>query len=250
MIKLFLRRVWKNKIYWRAVLSALVLLLCSVIYTEPTTGESFTFLSLFYYEDMQARLGYGAVSLRDIFMGYNVSNYLWMFAPIIVGIPCVLNQRTERFVLFRGSKNGYFMSKYISNLVLGGGILVLAQVLFIFVGMGLVQYLNIVKQMDITSEPFWDSYMAQHLWDVFCDGVLNTIPGILLAEFIRNKYLILCVPFVWNYLLNMFLMSWIPFEIRQILLPEENPLVFAAVLLACGIMIKVVAERRCDCGQK
>lgn len=250
MIKLFLRRVWKNKIYWRAVLSALVLLLCSVIYTEPTTGESFTFLSLFYHEDMQARLGYGAVSLRDIFMGYNVSNYLWMFAPIIVGIPCVLNQRTERFVLFRGSKNGYFMSKYISNLVLGGGILVLAQVLFIFVGMGLVQYLNIVKQMDITSEPFWDSYMAQHLWDVFCDGVLNTIPGILLAEFIRNKYLILCVPFVWNYLLNMFLMRWIPFEVRQVILPEENPLVYAVVLLACGIMIKNVAERRCDCGQK
>ena len=250
MIRLFIRRVWNNKIYWLAVLSAVVLLLCSVIYAEPTTGEAFTFLSLFYHEDMQARLGYGAVSLRAIFMGYNVSNYLWMFAPIIVGIPCVLNQRTERFVLFRGSKNGYFISKYVSNLLLGGAILVLAQIIFIFVGMGLVQYLTVVKQIDITPEPFWDSYMAQHLWDVFCDGVMNTIPGILLAEFIRNKYLILCVPFVWNYLVNIFLMSWIPFEIRQILLPGENPIVYAVVLLACGIMIKVVAERRCDCGQK
>lgn len=250
MIRLFLRRVWKNKIYWLAVLSALVLLLCSVIYTDSSTGETFTFLSLFYNEDMQSRLGYGAVSLRGIFMGYNLNNYLWMFAPIIVGIPCVLNQRTERFVLFRGSKNGYFLCKYISNLVLGGGILVLAQVLFVFVGMGLVQYLIIIKKMNITPEPLWDSYMAQHLWDIFCDGVLNTIPGILLAEFIRNKYLILCVPFVWNYLVSMFLLSWVPLKVRQVLLPEENPIAYAMLLLACGALIKVVAERRCDCGQK
>ena len=162
----------------------------------------------------------------------------------------MLNQRTERFVLFRGSKNGYFLSKYVSNLVLGGAILVLAQAIFIFTGSGLVQYLTIVKQMDITPEPFWDNYMLKYLWDIFCDGVLNTIPGILLAEFIRNKYLILCVPFVWNYFVNMLLMSWISLEVRQIILPEENPIIFAVVLFACGILIKVVAERRCDCGQK
>ena len=250
MIRLFLKRICKNKIYWLAVLSALVLLLCSVIYTDPTTGETFTFLSLFYNEDMQSRLGYGSISFRNIFMGYNLYNYLWMFAPIIVGIPCVLNQRTERFVLFRGSKNGYFFSKYVSNLVLGGAIMVLAQMLFMFIGMGLMQYLTIVKQMEITPEPLWDTYMAQRLWDIFCDSVLQTIPGILLAEFIRNKYLILCVPFVWKYLMDMFVMSWIPFEVQMKILPEENPVVFAGVLLACGILIKVVAERRCDCGQK
>ena len=250
MIRLFLRRVYKNKIYWLAVLSAFVLLLCSVIYTEPTTGESFTYLSLFYNEDMQSRMTYGAISLKGIFLGYNLNNYLWMFAPIIVGVPCVLNQRTERFVLFRGSKNRYFLSKYVSNLVLGGTILVLAQVIFILTGTVLVQYLTVIKQLDITPEPFWDSYMAQCLWDIFCDGVVYTIPGILLAEFIRNKYLILCIPFVWSYFVNMFLMSWIPLEIRQMILPEENPIMFAVVLVACGIFIKAVAERRCDCGQK
>ena len=211
---------------------------------------SFTYLSLFYSEDMQNCLTYGAISLKGIFLGYNLNNYLWMFAPIIVGISCVLNQRTERFVLFRGSKNGYFLYKYVSNLVLGGAILVLAQVIFVFSGVGLMQYLTYVKQMDIIPEPFWDSYMAQYLWDIFCNGVLNTIPGILLAEFIHNKYLILCVPFVWSYLMNMFVLSWIPLEVRQMIMPEENPLVFVAVLLACGILIKIVAERRCDCGQK
>ena len=250
MIRLFITRIWKNPIYWLAVLSALVLLLCSVIYTEPATGESFTFLSLFYNEDMQGHLGYGAISLKGIFLGYNLANYLWMFAPIIVGVPCVLNQRTERFVLFRGSKNGYFISKYVSNLVLGGAILVLAQVIFILIGMGLVQYLAVIKQMDLVTVPLWDVYMMNHMWDIFCDGVLNAIPGILLAEFIRNKYLILCVPFVWNYLMNMFVLSWIPFELHQMILPKENPIAYAVVLLASGILIRMVAERRCDCGQK
>lgn len=238
MIRLFFKRVLKNKIYWLAVLSALVLLLCSVIYTEPTSGEQFTFLTLFYNEDMQNRLQYGGISIRDILMGYGAANYLGMFTPIIVGIPCVLNQKTERFMLFRGSKNGYFLSKYISNLVLGGGILVVAHLLFALVGIRLAQ------------EQIWDIYMAQRFWDVFCDGVLNAIPGILLAEFIRNKYMILCIPFVWSYFFNMFVISLIPYELRQYILPDENLILFAVTILACGILIKFNVERRCDCGQK
>lgn len=241
MIRLFLRRVLKNKIYWLAVFSALILLLCSVIYTEPATGEAFTFLSLFYHADMQKYLQYGMLSLKDIWMGYQLQNYLGMFTPIIVGIPCVLNQRTERFVLFRGSKTSYFLSKYIANIVLGGGILVLAQALFVLIGLGLVQWFGIVEQTPIAFETFLD---------IFCDGVLHAIPGIALAEIIRNKYLILCLPFVWNYFIDMFLIGWIPFEFQKYMLPEQNPIVFAGILLVCGLFIKAVAERRCDCGQK
>lgn len=250
MIRLFLRRIWKNKIYWLAVVSALILLLCSVIYTDPATGESFTFLALFYDANMQNYLQYGILSLRDIWMGYQVHNYLGMFAPIIVGIPCILNQRTERFVLFRGSKNGYFFSKYLSNLVLGGGILVLAQLLFVLVGIGLIQWLALVKQMSIYVESFFDVYMAKRFWDIFCEGVCDVLLGIVLAEFIRSKYLILCVPFVWKYLMELFVIGWIPFEMRRYVLPQENGIVLTGIVLASGVLVKAVAERRCDCGQK
>ena len=250
MIRLLVKRTIKNKIYWLAILSALGLLLCSIVYTDPMTGESFTFLTLFYKEEMQQYLQYGSISIQGIVMGYGVQNYLWMFAPIIVGIPCVLNQRTERFVLFRSSKNGYFLSKYISNLLLGGSILLTAQIIFALIGMALERW--IISQTDVLSEPMimLNIYMAKRLWEVFCDGVMHAIPGILLAEVIRNKYLILCIPFVWNYFFSMFVRRLIPFAVQQYLLPENNPVALLVEILWCGIFIKWVAERRCDCGQK
>lgn len=250
MIRLFLRRVFRNKIYWLAVFSALVLLLCSLVYTDPATGERFTFLSLFYDVEMQNYLQYDILSLKNILMGYQIHNYLGMFAPIIVGIPCILNQRIERFVLFRGSKNGYFFSKYVSNLMLGGGILVLAQVLFLFTGIALVQWLALVKQLPVYVESFWDIYMAKRFWNIFCEGVCDALLGIVLAEFIRSKYLILCVPFVCKYFMELFVIGQMPFEMQQLVLPQKNGIVLAGAVLAGGGLVKVVAERRCDCGQK
>lgn len=66
MIRLLVKRTIKNKIYWLAILSALGLLLCSIVYTDPMTGESFTFLTLFYNEEMQQYLQYGSISMQEI----------------------------------------------------------------------------------------------------------------------------------------------------------------------------------------
>ena len=236
--------------YWLAILSALGLLLCSIVYTDPMTGESFTFLALFYNEEMQQYLQYGTISVQGLVMGYGAQNYLWMFAPIIVGIPCVLNQQTERFVLFRSSKNRYFLSKYISNLLLGGSILLIAQIVFMLIGMVLEK--SILSQADVSLPSMMrvDVSLIKRFGEVFCDGIMHVVPGILLAEVIRNKYLILCIPFVWNYFFRMFVRSLIPFALQQYLLPEYNSVALLVEVLWCGIFIKWMAERRCDCGQK
>lgn len=264
MIRLFSKRVLSNKIYWLAVLSALILLLCSVIYNDPSSGQKYTFLSLFYAEEMQMLLQYGRLSIPKMLSGYGISNYVWMFCPIIVGIPCVLNQKTERFMLFRGSKNGYFLSKYISNLVLGGGILVVAYLLFAVAGTGVIHCVAATADVSFTQETIWDVYLVQKLVSVFCEGMVNALPGILLAEFLQNKYLILCIPFVWSYFISTFAGSIIPSEIWRyispssygVLLYHEPPEMLSSVfilvveILACGILIKCNVERRCDCGQK
>ena len=228
----------KNKIYWLAILSALVLLLCSVIYTDPLSGQKYTFLSLFYVEDMQMLLQYGELSMHDILMEYGISNYLYMFCPIIVGIPCILTQKVERFELFRTSKNRYFLYKYVSNLVLGGCIMLTAHLLFDFVGTALAYVIAAMAETPFAQISIWDSYLAQKLVSVFCEGMRNALPGILLAEFLRNKYLILCIPFVWNYFVTMFVGS------------SSSILLLVVEILAGGFLIKFTVERRCDCGQK
>lgn len=250
MNELFLRRVAINKIYWLSIMAAFLLLLCSIVHTDVMSGEKYTFLSLFYNEAAKEALQYGQISIKGILIGRDTS-YLWMFCPIIVGIPCVLTQKVERFVLFRISKNNYFFSKYISNLLLGGFIMLGAYLLFAFVG------------TLVTEEIIWDLYLARKLLSVFCWGMINTIFGIVLSEFMRNKYLILCIPFVLNYFLCNFLGTIVPYDIWKYVSPDNYQIlflheeqrmvsstgIFAFLILACGVLIKVTMERRCDCGQ-
>lgn len=248
---LFFKRVISNKIFGLSVMAALLLLVCSIVYTDDFTGETYTFLSLFYDKVSQEALKNGQISLSRIFMGYDTS-YLWMFSPIIVGVPCVLTKKIERFVLFRSSKNQYYLAKYFTNLFLGGSILLLAYLEFLFL------------VMILEPEFVWSMYLVRKLLSVFCWGVLSAVSSIVLSEFIENKYLILCVPFVLNYFMCMFLGNIIPNEVYeyispytyQILFLYDNQKIFAcsAILLgmiaACAFVIKISFERRCDCGQK
>lgn len=247
---LFFKRVFLNKDYWLSVMAALLLLLCSVIYTDSLTGEKYTFISLFYDETVQEQLKYGLISMSNILLGYD-KGYLWMFCPIIVGIPCVMSRKTERLVLFRTGKNKYFLSKYFSNLFAGGLIMLMAYVIYALVAMNMVE------------ESIWNIYLVKKLLSVFCWGVVSAVPSIILSEFVRNKYLILCIPFVINYFVNMFIGRIIPPEILkymspnsyQILFLNENELIvsnvviMAALIVACAVIKKLSMERRCDCGQ-
>lgn len=264
MSKFFLRRVFKNKIYWLAVFSALVLLLCSVIYIDPTSGQRYTIFSVFCVEEIKTLIQYGSISIKDILMGYGAQNYLWMFCPIIVGIPCILTQKLERFALFRSNKNRYFLYRYISNMISGGVIMVMAHLLFVLISVIIIQGINLWIDTSFMQEKIFDFYLVQKLVSVFFQGIVNALPGILLAEFIRNKYLILCIPFVWNYFISMFgrtlftneIWSYISPSNYAMLLYLEQPRMITSIvlliveILACGFIIKFNVERRCDCGQR
>ncbi len=237
--------------YWLAVLVTVALLLCSIVYTDNLTGHKYTFASLFYDRVAMTALENGEISIYNILLGYDTS-YLWMFCPIIVGIACVLTGRTERFVLFRMSKLKYVFTRYISNLVASGFIVVIAY--FVYMTLGMV----------LAGESMWDMYLARKLLSVFVWGIINSIVGLVLMEFVHNKYLILCIPFVINYFMNMFTWDMLPYTLRSVILTSNYQLIFlydgktiiysmiflGTVIVACGVLKGIVIERRCDCGQQ
>lgn len=87
-------------------MAALVLLLCCTIYINPENGQKYLFISAFYDNFIIERLG--IIDLKSIFLGYD-KGYLWMFASIIVNFPCLINQKTERFLIFRTGKTDIFL---------------------------------------------------------------------------------------------------------------------------------------------
>lgn len=245
----FLKRIFFNKAFWLSVATASLLLFCSVVYTDIESGQQYLFLSLFYDKVSIEALECGMISPGGVFLG-NDTSYLWMFCPIIVGIPCVIVKKTERFALFRISKNRYFLSKYFSSVISGGAILFFAYLIFGLVCNGM------------SDESILNIYFAKKLLSVFIWGITASIPATILSEFVRSKYLILCIPFVINYFLNIFLYRFIPEGIREYVMPDsfvtlflrENRvikgcLIYAAIIiLGCALLKKVIAERRCDIG--
>lgn len=245
----FIKRIILNKAFWLSVAIASLLLLCSIVYTDIDSGQQYLFISLFYDKASMQALEYGFISLGDIFLGYD-SSYLWMFCPIIVGIPCVIVKKTERFALFRTTKNKYFLSKYFSAIIAGGAIMFFAYLIFGLVCNGM------------SKESILNIYFIKKLLSVFIWGITASIPATILSEFVRSKYLILCIPFVINYFLNIFLYRFIPEGIREYVMPDsfvtlflrENRvikgcLIYAAIIIfGCALLKKVIAERRCDIG--
>ena len=248
---LFLKRIFTSKTYWLSVMAAILLLLCSIVYIEPFTGEKYTFVSLFYDATVKEALECGSISMNGIILGYDTS-YLWMFCPIIVGIPCVILNKTERFVLFRTSKNKYLFSKYLSSLFSSGLIILVAYIVF-----GSLS-------MMVAKENMWDEYLARKLLSVFCLGVISALPSLALSEFVRNKYLILCIPFVLNYFMYTFLGNIISYDISKYIAPNTYQILFLhdkdmvipcsvilfVLILACAVLKKLLMEGRCDCGQQ
>ncbi len=247
---IFLKRIFTNKIYWLSAMAAILLLFCSEIYVDTFTGGSYTFWSLFYDETMRKMVANGSISMQNILLGYD-NSYLWMFCPIIVSIPCVLINKTERFVLFRSSKTKYSLSKYFLSVFSGGFILVIAYMVYS------------VIWMVFAGESMWDLMFLRKIFSVLLWGIISTIPGVVLTEFVQNKYLILCIPFVLNYFMYMFIGNFIERSIYTYINPSTYQILFLydkhtiiigvsiiMLLLVIGAVFKrFMMERRCDCGR-
>ena len=247
---LFLKRIFTNRIYWLSVMAAILLLLCSTVYKEPLTGKEYIFFSAFYEPVVKEAIENGMISISSIITGFDTS-YLWMFCPIIVGIPCVIINRTERFIMFRTSKKRYIFSKYFSNLLASGLIMPMAYIVFGCLG------------LIVTDESICNELFIKKVLSVFCLGVISTLPSIVQSEFVRNKYLILCIPFVFNYFMYIFLGNIIPYEVGKYIYPSTYQILFlyekemvipcVAIIIVmvgvCGLLKKYMMERRCDCGQ-
>jgi hypothetical protein len=100
---------------------------------------------------------------------------------------------------------------------------------------------------------------------IFVFGMTTVVLPFAVSAFIRNKYLVICVPFMMNYFLTVFLekMYGIAPKLASIMLPTNPAELFRFNLerahwillywLGCVIVTLilhyVLLSRRCDCGE-
>ena len=264
-------------------------LLCTVIifgllftchvYFDNFTGKT--------YSTMECIMKFSREQMRENaeFSSYQIvmrssGGFFQMFIPIIASFPFIPNFCTERtsglmrFTISRMGKYRYYIVKFISAL-LGGGFATSIGYLFYIVVIywyfpGYSSY-HIVIENELTM-------LIKAVIRVFFFGVVSTLPAFLFASFIKNKYLVTCIPFTLLYLYNIWITkmennatvnwneTWI--DLANILSPKTLSLfpyivyqgsvsynIMYSYLLHFGFLIVgflffvIIMNRRWDCGE-
>lgn len=161
-----------------------------------------------------------------------------MFLPVIAAfafVTIVCDERESKAVrntVFRSSRTGYYASRFVMICLSGGIAVLLGFALFAGV-IGVTfpdinQYsLELQEQIRNSlgylgpdfSEPHLFFLIGQKFLVMFLYGFVSAAPAALLTSILRNKYLILCIPFFMKYVCTQICEKLI----SQALVNRESP---------------------------
>lgn len=222
----------KSAGFLAAVIVTFLLCFTENVYVDRTTARSYSvFESLFELDRQIMYRDDGFCSLM-IFKN-SLTGYSAMFLPILASFPFAVSQSAERnsgnirFSIFRAKRMKYYFSKFICGVISGG--------LGIMLGVMLFGIFSVTAFPGIQHYPDLDlSYYAPNgvfaevmkkLLSAFIYGCVSTFPAFFISSFCRNRYIILCVPFLTRFIrqtaINKILSNTRDSEIYQMVFPFE-----------------------------
>lgn len=202
--------------FWVCAGFTVMLCFSANIYTDVIKNDRysvFSALRTFDREFMLTDTSFCAFSVIQC----AVSGWLSLFIPIIAAfafIPLVCDEyeaKSVRFEIFRAGKRGFHLSRFLTALICGGlavtaGFAMFSLLAFLlFPGIG--DYDPMQREMLLESLSFTFPEISSGLTlpimkmigSVFLYGAVSAVPAIALTALIRNKYLVLCIPFFLKY---------------------------------------------------
>lgn len=276
--------LWKTIGNFGFAISILItfgLLFTTQVYTDASTGKTYNVIEAFSLLDQEIAKTEPAFA-STLILQNTLSSYFVMFIPIIAAFPFILNFCAERnsglirFTIQRTGKFRYYTAKFLSS-IFGGGFSVLLGYLLFFLVItivfpSIIDY-NLPKEILTlyTGSNVTIRILLSNI-GIFLYGCFSTVPAFLLASFVKNRYLIACVPFMIIYLYSSSLtklmydgivtqnqklidlaITFKPEEIsclyRQDAISRNCLLIYSAFVVVCFILFVVIMNRRCDFGE-
>lgn len=217
-IKIELNKTILNMGFLLAVLITTALQFTNQVYIDGQTGKTYSALQLLL--DLQPHIIKEDPGLSSIMIfSSGLAGYFIMFIPIIAAFPFIPNFCAERnsglirFAIQRTGKVRYYAVKFIASLLGGGFAVSLGFALFGILAYVLFPSINHygLSQKDISSMIPGGIGMRVMLilLGAFIYGAVSTIPAFFMASFVKNRYIITCVPFVLVYLYSTSLTKFI-----------------------------------------
>ncbi|MBD5130052.1 MAG: hypothetical protein HDT43_09020 [Ruminococcaceae bacterium] len=214
--------------FWSAVFVTFLLCFTENVYVDGSTMQAFSALEALFRFDRTFMERYSSFCSLSVFKD-TLSGYSAMFLPILASFPFVFSHCAERnsgnirFSIFRGKRLKYYFSKFICAVLSGGLCVTLGVMLygifsfFAFPGIERYPYLD----LEFYAPNSIPAEIVRKLLSSFIYGCVNTVPAFFLSAFCRNRYMILCVPFLLRFIQET--------AVKKILVNSRDDKVYQAV---------------------
>ena len=205
-----------NYNFYISILFTVILCFSANVYTDVIKNDRYSVFSALRTFDRDFML------TDTSFCSFNViksaaSGWLTMFIPIISAfayIPFVCDKyeaKSVRFEIFRTGKKGYNLSRFITACFCGGITVTIGYAIFSVIAVIMFPSISDydIYQQDIFLEMMSYSFpelksgfalpILKTLGSIFIYGAVSAVPAITLTAVIRNKYLVMCIPFFLKY---------------------------------------------------
>lgn len=209
-LKCDLLRTLKNSGFVFAVVITAVLCFTVQIYSDPSNGKEYSVFEAIISLERSAMSEYYEFS-PPIIIRKALSGYSAMVLPVTAALPFVLsfiselNNRNIRFTIFRTGRVKYYLSKFISAVLIGGlctllGVAVFGAAVYILFPNGL--------SAEMLADFFPNGVLAaliKKALSSFVYGAVSVLPAFFLCSFCTNPYIVLCVPFLLKFIIETIL---------------------------------------------
>jgi len=206
--------------FYVCIIFTAVLCFSAYIYEDSMNGDKYSaFMSLTSF-DRDFMLADTSFCSFEV-MRKGAGSWLSLFIPLISAfafIPLVCDEyeaKSVRFEIFRSSKLCYNLSQFITACLCGGFAVMLGFGLFILADYALFPNINEYStELKKTYEEMlsciypnvtqsgYSFIIIKKMGEMFLYGAVCAAPAIMFTSFIRNKYLVLCIPFFIKYTID------------------------------------------------
>lgn len=201
------RKIMTSCGFWLCVGMTVLLLFAAEVYTDYDTKNRYSVfraITSLSREELCAHQ-----ELCNVMVIQNArGGWFTLFAPIITAfcfVPTMCAEREEnavRFQVFRTSKLKHSVTEFFSGVIAGGFAVMLGYA--VFSGAAVVLCPSAFQMTGFDAEFIKEMTVSfpKLVLGVWLFGMFQSVPAMFLTSVLRNKYLIMCIPFFAKYALT------------------------------------------------
>ena len=205
ILKCDFTRIIINRGFAVAIIVTAVLCFSVQVYSDQSNEKVYSLIEALFTLDRGFMTGKSDFS-PPVIINKALSGYSSMALPVTASFPFVLSFTAERssgnmlYTISRTSRRKYYFSKFITAITGGGLCTMLGVILF---GISVYILFPNVNSTDLITQTFTNNvfaFLTKKLLSAFVYGMTSALPAFFLCSFCKNSYIILCVPFMLNFI--------------------------------------------------